>query len=356
MPDPQPGQSPFSPEQQKYLNDLKQRIGVADTKAKRKQIKEEITALVDKARIARITAILDYLNLPYTQRGEQVKIDFDQGFAQAFPDLQEPVAPPKPTLAEPEEAEDLEDLIPTEYIDEVFVPPDEIENRALTKERQEKTEEIEPIARYRLAAEVLKEMGVDLRACQGKQGKITEKITRDTSYRMIVATEIGKIILTCDEEGNRSFVVYSTEDPDQYWRMSKQELLDLKGKLLQDLAWSEAEDWKDRLKQLLEQDSADIQVEKYIPEEYYRDSDYVRHDLEAYAKTIGKMIEELSSYNIKLIRVICANGEPVQGATYILRAGVALGLAKNSREAQGKRSQILKEHRLCLSRTLHSHM
>jgi hypothetical protein len=75
----------------------------------------------------------------------------------------------------------------------------------------------------------------------------------------------------------------------------------------------------------------------------YYTPENVKADLEIYAKSLGenKTPEDLNTKNIKNIRVVCKNGESLKGRNYLYRAGVLLGLSKNSRDAQNKFSIIL---------------
>jgi hypothetical protein len=75
---------------------------------------------------------------------------------------------------------------------------------------------------------------------------------------------------------------------------------------------------------------------------YYENPEYVKADLEAYAATIGKNVLELNAKNISSVEVECVNGELVKGATYIGKAAIHLGLAKNAVEAGFKRVEVLK--------------
>ncbi|MBI5411608.1 hypothetical protein HZA43_00340 [Candidatus Peregrinibacteria bacterium] len=71
----------------------------------------------------------------------------------------------------------------------------------------------------------------------------------------------------------------------------------------------------------------------------------VQHDLAAFAAAIGHgmTIVGLSTRNLESIgRVVCANEEPCLPTTYLLKAGVALGIAKNMTKGQPKGAPALK--------------
>ncbi len=79
--------------------------------------------------------------------------------------------------------------------------------------------------------------------------------------------------------------------------------------------------------------------------EYYSNPKHVRSDMEALAEQLGegKTPLDLSTSNIEKFEITCSNGEKkVRGQTYLLNAGVALGMAKDTREASSQWADILK--------------
>ena len=92
--------------------------------------------------------------------------------------------------------------------------------------------------------------------------------------------------------------------------------------------------------------TAGYKVAEHSPRDkaYYSDPENTRRDLEAFAWELGedKTPLDLTTSNLERIRVLCANGEKVKGITWLLNAAVALGLAKNTHEAGGKRAKTLK--------------
>jgi len=89
-------------------------------------------------------------------------------------------------------------------------------------------------------------------------------------------------------------------------------------------------------------ESRKIQKKHYAS--LYTDPENIKIDLKAYAGLLGpgKTPSDLKTYIVSN-EVICSNGMPVKWATYLNHAGIALGLAKGSLEAQAERSAILKE-------------
>ncbi len=62
----------------------------------------------------------------------------------------------------------------------------------------------------------------------------------------------------------------------------------------------------------------------------------VAADLATFAAGVHTSVAELTAGMIGSTRIRCANGEEVTGNAYVLRAGVALGIAKNQTEAANK--------------------
>jgi hypothetical protein len=83
---------------------------------------------------------------------------------------------------------------------------------------------------------------------------------------------------------------------------------------------------------------------KRMDAEYFYNSQNVKSDLEAYAKLLGpdKTPSDLRTIHLSN-EIICSNGESVRWATYLNRAGIALDLAKDSREANTKKHATIQE-------------
>ncbi len=87
---------------------------------------------------------------------------------------------------------------------------------------------------------------------------------------------------------------------------------------------------------------AGMEIEEYIKRDdsYYNDTKTVKADMEAFGKVCGKSVFELNSSDY-VAEVICLNGEKVRLRRYLINAGVALGIAKDSTDAQSKIVEIL---------------
>jgi len=89
---------------------------------------------------------------------------------------------------------------------------------------------------------------------------------------------------------------------------------------------------------------AGVDVKNYPMEsKYFWDTENLQRDLEAFAEACGRGIVELSmSSKYMSKKALCSNGEVVRLQTYLLRAAVGLGLAKNHKEAGGKMAETLR--------------
>ena len=47
-------------------------------------------------------------------------------------------------------------------------------------------------------------------------GYVKKGMVRQTTYVFIVTPKLGKMVNICDERGNRTFVIYTLEDPEKY--------------------------------------------------------------------------------------------------------------------------------------------
>ena len=92
-------------------------------------------------------------------------------------------------------------------------------------------------------------------------------------------------------------------------------------------------------------DVAGVQVEKppcEMDEKYFGNPTRVRKDLISWAIAAEKgQIGQLTTNDIKSNRFTTMNGESMMGATYLNRAGVALGLCETTREAKSQTAAIL---------------
>ena len=85
---------------------------------------------------------------------------------------------------------------------------------------------------------------------------------------------------------------------------------------------------------------APLRVAK-MNEAYFSNAELVLADLEAWAQVAGRCVQDLSTTDGRKIFISSA-GESLVARTYLCRAGVALGLAKNTAEAGSINAEILK--------------
>lgn len=87
-----------------------------------------------------------------------------------------------------------------------------------------------------------------------------------------------------------------------------------------------------------------IETKKYKPmDEKYFTNENVKADLQKFMVAMG--LDDISGVTINMMlrsdRICCTNGEMLGGSGYISRAGIALGVVKDNKEAQSARSRIL---------------
>ena len=260
-----------------------------------------------------------------------------------FQQLEKKLPPLKISLPENKDAGSKE--ICFSKIDETFLPPDKQEMNEGGGSGQINRPSLYP--RTQLAIDVLGSMGIDLLQCKFLEGKNTENMVRNLSYRAIVILEINCSILVCDEEGNKTFVIYSANKIEQFYNLKKCELSKLENSnLVASLIWQEAEVWQAKLAALLIaapliDGSADKQSD-LRDKKYYENPIYLRVDFEEFARELGegKTVFDLCVGNIYSKRIICHNGEKVSGQVYLIDAGEALGIISKGERKEGNKMRV----------------
>lgn len=153
--------------------------------------------------------------------------------------------------------------------DQVFLPPDE--NRTRKRGRIElydieddiENDIPELIPRTQYALQTLHDMGVNLNKCQFLEGINTNDMRRWLSYRCIIIPESasgkniflkkGRVILVCDAANNRTYISHDSTKAEVLIGSKKSQLMNKvdQGSLF-DLTWSNKEDWKSFLGQILQ--------------------------------------------------------------------------------------------------------
>lgn len=226
-------------------------------------------------------------------------------------------------------------------IDEVYVPPDEGE-AIVPKGLKGEIKEKKTHPRLDLACEVLTDLGVVLGDESISEGKNRDNMMRRESYRLIRAPELDRMVLLCDEEGNRSFVIYENKDPQHYRRMRKSELMALKGDRVEDLLWCGPAEWQVRLRLLLLNDPSKTEAPArgLADAEYYSNFQWVRKDLETLASTRGLALAEINT-GLAKERFRTARGDEMSFNQYLEKAAVALGMAPTVVAARKMMKEIL---------------
>ena len=193
------------------------------------------------------------------------------------------------------------------------------------------------------------------------EGVNQPNMMRKEPYRLVIIPKLNRMILLCEEEGNRSFVICTAQHSEQYRLLSKNELKELvfTGEV-KDLQWCDPKKWKIKLIEFLLTETETFKENDIFPKkekeeseskedflvrdkEYYSNPFYVLSDLITYAKELGpdKTPLDLTTTNIKKMSVTCCNGEKVSCRRYLSNAGVQLKLFKNAPEAGNNLKIIL---------------
>jgi hypothetical protein len=174
-------------------------------------------------------------------------------------------------------------------------------------------------------------------------GKKDPDIVRKLSYNALVSKQLGKLILVCDEGGNRTFVLHTTDQPERFWKMTKTELkaLSISGEA-SELPWSNPAEWTQKLQTFLLSEFRPNPSSCPMDAPYFTKTENIRKDLGAYASSQKCPIEELTTLKMRNSKDIpCANGEKLKGHAYLLRFAVAMGMAKTQAEASSTPAIIL---------------
>lgn len=254
--------------------------------------------------------------------------------------------------------EDSKKDIEKEKAEEVFVPPDERKEPIVPGAGSLEGKKLIP--RTKLALEAISELG--LHADKIIEGSITDEMIRQEPYNLIIIKEKNRMILVCDKEGNKTFVIYESGHGDEWPLKTKDELRE--DPKVAHIIWNpDTEKRKKNLKALIlaenppekmprgegktgpsDAPKADPKNVKKHPEmnrTYFENPENAKHDLSGYAKELGegKTIENLNTENMRKIKGICKNGETVNGNTYLLRAEKALGMGDSQKKIREEKRQ-----------------
>ncbi|MBN2096222.1 hypothetical protein JW752_02365, partial [Candidatus Peregrinibacteria bacterium] len=241
-----------NPSYQSEVSEIRFLIGAANTQELRNQVRTRIAELITNTS-ALLSKLAEDLGFDLVKSGRRriTRLMLEEELERRFPPLRNP------------QEDELPVPIEFEKRNEIFLPPETQEPRS------GESEFVPPrvFPRTRLAIEVLERMGLDLSNCIFMEGINVPNMMRTLSYRAIVITEIQKAILVCDEERNKTFIIYESENIERYYRLRKNELKDLSSQgIVADLIWCEPEKWQARLEDLLRSRPEHIQPEE-PPEE-----------------------------------------------------------------------------------------
>jgi len=82
-----------------------------------------------------------------------------------------------------------------------------------------------------------------------------------------------------------------------------------------------------------------------LDENYFKNSAYLRQDLEAMAQALGENISVLdlsANRTLLYLKITCCNGQVISVETYLHSAAKAMGLAEDVKQASGMKGTVLK--------------
>ena len=239
----------------------------------------------------------------------------------------------------------------------IIVPPDTGKTN-IKNGTGEGIDEKKLFDRTKYTIEVLQMLNIDVSVCEFKNGIIEDNMMRKTSYVLIKIPQLNKMVLVCDEEGNRTFVVYTLENEAKFINMLKDKLKE--DPLVQHFVWnSDIDAWKIKLMNLLTMANPEwpkaetkppvkekpvIENKKIVKmDAEYFTPENVKADLKAFACTLGagKTPLDINTNNIRGKEAFCSNCELVKWYTYMERARSMFGFVtyfKKSEERKNKRA------------------
>ncbi|MFC1615831.1 hypothetical protein ACFL21_01710 [Patescibacteria group bacterium] len=231
-------------------------------------------------------------------------------------------------------------------LEQLFVPTSGEISISTEGRGDEKFEKFKYINRLSFVYEVLQELGV--KKCMLFEGCNHPSMMRELSYQMIVVPELSRVILVCEEEGNRTFVRKGINNLPSLYRSSKDELKNNPN--VKNLIWGDSKNWKKLLKDFLTDSFDEESVSKDIDytsrdENYYRNSEMVKRELDGFAQQLGlESFTDLTTSNRHTRKKVrCLNGEELFFRKYLAKAGIALGMVANANDAYSMTSHILNE-------------
>ncbi len=132
-------------------------------------------------------------------------------------------------------------------LNETIVPADFLEQSI----NGEGSEYIPPslIPREKYLLEVLTDLEIKGDLLERWEGKNSSTMIRGESYSLWIIKELDMMVLVCDEEGNRTFVIDGSLSPYNYIRKTKSELQQMAN--VKNFIWTDVDSWKRKLEELL---------------------------------------------------------------------------------------------------------
>ena len=106
------------------------------------------------------------------------------------------------------------------FVDETIVPSDNLELGIINGSGSDYVPAA-LVSREQYLLEVLKELKIEGDCIERWYGKNSPEMMRKESYSLWKIPELEKMVLVCDEEGNRTFVINECKAPKKYIRRTK---------------------------------------------------------------------------------------------------------------------------------------
>lgn len=217
------------------FRELKRQIKTADTPLLQGQVRRHIENLIKSHRYP-LSVVAQELEIPLVKKGRTNIariLNLEDELRKKFPPLDET-------------------RLSTSFdiVSDVFVPPD----LGQLRQGDGNGHFVKPaiLPRIDLALDVMKKMGIDYNSCQFMEGVNTPEMMRGLSYRMIVIPNFDKTVLICDEEGNRTFVIFDAQNYQNYFNLQKSQLQNfVENGQAMDFIWTNPVTWKEKLEEVL---------------------------------------------------------------------------------------------------------
>ena len=176
-------------------------------------------------------------------------------------------------------------------------------------------------------------------------GVLRKNMMRKESYNCIEIASLGVKIFVNNGYGEATYILTNSESWRDLFGKTKQELIDQFGAVRLIFSKNDVEGWLGSISDIIfasdlvqgrESDITEGIFETSMAEDYFKNVENVKKDLEAYANEAGREVLDLIvGFRGK---AVCNNGEIVTFFTYLRRAGISLGIIDT---VENERTKVL---------------